>query len=96
MPSLNICFRIHQPYQFKHYGFCDIGQLHAYEDKVAMAVIMDNLENNTYLLANKILLQQVKAAKGKFRFAFDIMRTRVTICYMTCQGRRTQPPLWPG
>jgi alpha-amylase len=79
MPSLNICFRIHQPYQFKHYGFCDIGQLHDYEDKVAMAVIMDNLANNTYLPANKILLQQVKAAKGKFRFAFAISGTTLKL-----------------
>lgn len=79
MPSVSLCFRIHQPYQFKEYGFNDIGQLHTYEDKVAMAAIMDNLADNCYLPANTILLDQVKKSAGKFRFAFSISGTTLEL-----------------
>jgi alpha-amylase len=79
MPSVSLCFRIHQPYQFKEYGFNDIGQLHAYEDKVAMAAIMDNIADNCYLPANKILHNQIKNTKGEFRFAFSISGTTLEL-----------------
>jgi alpha-amylase len=79
MPSISFCFRIHQPFQFMQYAFSDIGMLHTYEDKVAMSVTMDNLANNCYLPANKILLQQVKKSNGKFRFAFAISGTTLEL-----------------
>jgi alpha-amylase len=79
MPSISFCFRIHQPYQFKQYAFNDIGLLHTYEDKVAMAAIMNNLADNCYLPANKILLDQIKHTKGKFRFAFAISGTALEL-----------------
>jgi alpha-amylase len=79
MPSISFCFRIHQPYQFKQYAFNDIGLLHTYEDKVAMAAIMNNLADNCYLPANKILLDQIKNTKGKFRFAFSISGTTLEL-----------------
>lgn len=79
MPALSLCFRIHQPYQFKNYGFNDIGKLHTYEDKVAMAAIMDELADNCYLPANRILLEQIKKTKGKFRFAFSISGTTLEL-----------------
>lgn len=79
MPSISFCFRIHQPYQFKQYAFNDIGQLHVYEDKVAMAAIMDNLADNCYLPANNILWDKIKEQKGKFRFAFAISGTTLEL-----------------
>jgi alpha-amylase len=79
MPSVNFCFRIHQPYQFKSYCFSDIGKLHLYEDKAAMAVIMDGLAADCYLPANKILLEQIIKGKGKFRIAFSISGTTLEL-----------------
>jgi len=79
MPSVNICFRIHQPYQFKSYCFDDIGKLHLYEDKVAMAMVMDQLAEQCYLPANKVLLEQIKEQKGKFRFSFSISGTTLEL-----------------
>lgn len=79
MPSLSLCFRIHQPYQFKNYGFNDIGKLHTYEDKVSMSGIMDELAENCYLPANKILLEQLKKGKGKFKVAFSISGTTLQL-----------------
>jgi alpha-amylase len=79
MPSINFCFRIHQPYQFKSYCFNDIGKLHLYEDKTAMAMIMDKLAENCYLPANKIILDQVKKTKGRFRIAFSISGTTLEL-----------------
>jgi len=79
MPSINFCFRIHQPFQFKSYCFNDIGRLHLYEDKVAMGMIMDNLADHCYLPANKILLEQIIKANGKFRVAFSISGTTLEL-----------------
>lgn len=79
MPSINFCFRIHQPFQFKSYCFNDIGRLHLYEDKVAMAAIMDQLADSCYLPANKILLEQISRANGKFKVAFSISGTTLEL-----------------
>lgn len=79
MPSISFCFRIHQPFQFRSYCFNDIGRLHLYEDKVAMATIMDDLAERCYLPANKILLEQIKKANGKFRIAFSISGTTLEL-----------------
>ncbi len=79
MPSISFCFRIHQPYQFNQYAFTDIGMQHTYEDKAAMSVIMNNLADTCYLPANKILLDQIKHTKGKFRFAFSISGTTLEL-----------------
>jgi alpha-amylase len=44
-----------------------------------MAAIMDDLADNCYLPANKILLDQVKKTNGKFRFAFSISGTTLEL-----------------
>ncbi len=79
MPSVNLCFRIHQPYQFRNYCFGDIGKLHLYDDRVAMATIMDKLADNCYLPANKILLEQIRKANGKFRVSFSLSGTTLEL-----------------
>ena len=79
MPAISFCFRIHQPYQFKSYCFNDIGKLHSYEDSTAIAAIMDKLAGNCYLPANKILLDEIKKAKGKFKVAFSISGTTLEL-----------------
>lgn len=79
MPSVNICLRVHQPYQFSSYCFNDIGKLHLYEDRTAMAVTMDTLAENCYLPANKILLEQIKKQTGKFSMAFSISGTTLEL-----------------
>jgi alpha-amylase len=79
MPSINLCFRIHQPYQFKSYCFNDIGKIHTYEDKEAMLATMNKLADNCYLPANKILLNEIRKAKGKFRVAFSISGTTLEL-----------------
>ena len=79
MPSVNFCFRIHQPYQLTSYCFNDIGKLHLYEDTMANAIIMDKLAENCYLPANKILMEQIKKSNGKFKFAFSISGTTLEL-----------------
>lgn len=79
MPSINFCFRIQQPYQFKSYCFNDIGKLHLYEDKTGMAAVMDKLAVDCYLPANKILLEQIRKAKGKFKIAFSVSGTTLEL-----------------
>lgn len=79
MPFINFCFRIQQPYQFKSYCFEDIGKLHLYEDKVSMAMIMDQLAEQCYLPANKLLLEQIRKHEGKFRVSFSISGTTLEL-----------------
>ncbi len=79
MPAISFCFRIHQPYRFNSYCFNDIGKLHLYEDSAAISAIMDKLADNSYLPANKILLEQIKKANGKFKVAFSISGTTLEL-----------------
>ncbi len=79
MPSISICFRIQQPFRFRSFCFNDIGKIHSYEDKEAMAMVMDNLADNCYLPANRVLLEQIKRSNGNFRIAFSISGTTLEL-----------------
>lgn len=79
MASINLSFRIHQPYQFKSYCFNDIGKTHSYEDTAVMLDTMNRLADNCYLPANKILLHEIRKAGGKFKVAFSISGTTLEL-----------------
>jgi alpha-amylase len=75
MPSINFCFRVHQPYRLKKYEFKNIGLLHNYYDAAANATAINTVADECYLPANEIILSQIKATGGKFKIAFSISGT---------------------
>ena len=75
MPSISLCFRVHQPYCLKKYALKDIDVQHNYDDAGINAAAIDIVANECYLPANKIILSQIKKTGGKFKVAFSISGT---------------------
>lgn len=72
MKSVCLYFQIHQPFRYRKYRFFDIGNDHYYYDDYANETILRKVANNCYLPANKVLLEQLKKHKGKFKVALSI------------------------
>ena len=70
----NICFyfQIHQPLKLKRFRFFDIGADHYYYDDFQNEENILRLVNNSYLPANKLILEMIKSTNGKFKCAFSI------------------------
>ncbi|MBR1631238.1 MAG: glycoside hydrolase family 57 protein [Paludibacteraceae bacterium] len=70
----NICFvfHVHEPFRLKRYRFFDIGQDHYYYDDFQTEGRIANLVEQSYLPANRTLLEMIKSSNGKFRCAFAI------------------------
>ena len=74
MASKSIClyFQVHQPSRLRLYRFFDIGKDSHYYDDFANRTILRRIAQKCYLPMNAQLLEQIKAAKGKFKVAFSI------------------------
>ncbi len=72
MKSICFYFQIHQPFQLKTYRFFDIGHKHDYYDEPANRFHIQQLAENSYLPANKILLKLIEKHGKKFRVSFSI------------------------
>ncbi len=77
MPSVCLILKIHEPHQLRQYSFFDIGELATYVDEQATLTHLDQVECQCYLPSTQILLKQIEAHKGAFRFA--IMISGVTL-----------------
>ena len=72
MPAICIYFRVHQPFQLKHYEATDIGVDRCYEDADSDRRIIDDLADCCYLPANENLLSLIGVTKGQFKVSFSI------------------------
>jgi alpha-amylase len=73
MTSLCFYFQVHQPFRLrKDYDFFKIGWDHHYEDHASNSAIMQKVADKCYRPMNELLLQSIKAWKGRFRLAFSI------------------------
>src|ERR1035437_9522551 len=70
MKSVRLIFQLHQPFRYRKYRFFDIGKDDYYYDDFANETIMRKIADKCYLPANKIILEQIKKHKGKFRVAY--------------------------
>lgn len=70
----NICFyfQIHQPLRLKRYRFFEIGQDHYYYDDFQTEDQIRNLVEQSYLTANRTILEMIRSSNGKFKCAFSI------------------------
>lgn len=72
MKSVCLIFQIHQPFRYRKYRFFDIGKDDYYYDDFANETIIRKIADKCYLPANKIILEQIKKHKGKFRVAYSL------------------------
>jgi alpha-amylase len=72
MKSICLIFQIHQPFRYRKYRFFDIGKDDYYYDDYANETIMRKIADKCYLPANKIILEQIRKHKNKFKVAFSL------------------------
>ena len=79
MKSICLFFQVHQPFRYRRYRFFDIGNDHYYYDDYANDSVLQKVAANSYLPANKLLLQLIKQYKGTFKVAFSISGTALDL-----------------
>ena len=70
MTAICFYFQIHQPFRLKNYRFFDIGNDHYYYDDFANDEIITRIARRSYLPANQMLLDMIKANGQKFQVDF--------------------------
>lgn len=70
--SICLYFQVHQPTRLRLYRFFDIGKDSHYYDDFANRTILKRVAQKCYLPANEMLLDLIKANKGRFKVAFSI------------------------
>ena len=72
MRSVCLIFQVHQPFRYRKYRFFDIGKDDYYYDDYANETIIRKIADKSYLPANKIMLEQIKKHKGKFKITYSL------------------------
>src|ERR1035437_2048452 len=72
MKTICFYFQIHQPFRLKRYRFFDIGNDHYYYDDFSNESILQRVVENSFMPANKLLLEMIEANKGKFKVSCSI------------------------
>ncbi len=72
MKTVCLNFQIHQPFRYRKYRFFDIGNDAYYYDDFANETILRKAADQSYLPANKIILEQILKYKGKFKVAYSL------------------------
>lgn len=72
MKTIILYFQVHQPFRLKRYRFFDIGNDHYYYDDYTNESTLQKIATESYLPANKILLDLIKEYPKKFKVAFSI------------------------
>jgi alpha-amylase len=72
MKSICLYFQVHQPLRLRRYRFFDIGHDHYYYDDFTNESIMHKIVKESYLPANKILLNLIKANGKNFKVSFSM------------------------
>jgi alpha-amylase len=75
MKSVCLNFQIHQPFRYRKYRFFDIGNDAYYYDDFANETFMRKVADQSYLPANKIILEQILRHKGKFKVTYSLSGT---------------------
>ncbi len=72
MKKICFYFQIHQPYRLKRYRFFNIGRDHYYYDDFSNEDILQQIAARSFVPANKMLLDLIKASNGEFKFSISV------------------------
>ncbi len=72
MQHICLYFQVHQPYRLKRYRFFDIGDERHYFDDFENRMHMHRIASESYLYANKLLLNLIQKYKTKFKISFSV------------------------
>lgn len=72
MKNLCLYFTLHAPYRLKRYRFFEIGQDHYYYDDFQTEDKITHVAQQSYLPANRTILDMIRSSNGKFKCAYAI------------------------
>lgn len=72
MKTICFYFQIHQPNRLKRYRFFNIGRDHYYYDDFANEDFIQRIAEDSFVPANRLLLDMIKENNGRFKVAFSI------------------------
>lgn len=72
MKAICIYFQVHQPQRFRKYRFFDIGADHYYYDDFANEAEIQQLARESYLPANKMIMDNIIKHNGEFKLTYSI------------------------
>ncbi|HWV64398.1 polysaccharide deacetylase family protein [Chitinophaga sp.] len=75
MKKICIHFQVHQPFRLNRFSFMDIGGKIPYYDETLNSEILKRISLQSYLPANRALLQLIKSGNGQLRVKFSISGT---------------------
>ncbi len=75
MKSICFNFQVHQPFRLKRYRFFSIGNDHYYFDDFQDEEIFKRIARDSYIPANRMLLEMIKSSKGAVKVSFAISGT---------------------
>ena len=71
MKSVCLNFQLHQPFRYRKYRFFDIGNDAYYYDDFANETFLRKVAMQSYLPANKIILEQIRKYNGQFKVTYS-------------------------
>ncbi len=77
MKQVVFYFQVHQPYRLREYSYFDIGHDHRYFDDELNEEVVKRVAQKCYVPMNRVLLEQIRAHEGRFRFAMSISGTAI-------------------
>lgn len=75
MPSVCLCYEVHEPYRLRHYTVFDMGQNSIYEDDDRNCDILLHTARVCYLPMNDLMLRLIRRYGKDFRFTLCISGT---------------------
>jgi alpha-amylase len=79
MPTVCLCFNVHQPFQLKPFSSLDIDASQHYENTAADQAWINTLAANCYLPANKLMLSLIQEHRGRFKISYSISGTALEL-----------------
>ena len=79
MNAICLYFKVHQPFQLKHFSSKDIDMNFDYEDQEADRQSINKLTDQCYLPSNNIVLSLIKSGGGKFKVSYSISGTALEL-----------------
>ena len=75
MPSLCLCYEVHEPYRLRRYSVFDIGQSSIYDDDDLNCDILLHTARACYLPMNDTLLKMIRRYGKDFKVTFCMSST---------------------
>ncbi len=77
--SVCLYFKVHQPFHLKAYTVKDVDVNHCYIDEKEDEIVINQLADDCYLLANSIILFNIKKTNGAFKLSYSISGTALEL-----------------